>query len=212
MHRVPLFPLPVVVFPGEELPLHIYEERYRDLLRGVESKKEPNEIAIPPVIEQKLASIGTTVMVEDTIEQYEDGRFDISTRGLRRFRLIRVEKNLSYSEGYVEFFDDLETLEPLNELREKAITLHHKLNEIVTLNNKIPSYEGVEKLSFTLAHNAGLTIREKLDLLVMVTEGERLRYLVQYYKKTIPNALEQQELMDQIRQNGFVRKFDPVDF
>jgi len=146
MIKIPLFPLPMVIFPDEQIVLHIYEERYKILLKDILSKEENNEIGVPPIIEQKLSSIGTSMQIEEVLEQYEDGTSDVLVSGLRRFRLVKVEKNREYSEGVVEFFDDLEEVSPVTNQREEAISLHMKLQEVA--NTKFP-----KKISIRLIHS-----------------------------------------------------------
>ena len=108
--EIPLFPLRTVLFPGAELPLRIFEERYRamtrELLAGggvfgvllIREGKEVGGSAIPH-------SIGTTAQIEESRE-IEGGRFVLSTRGVQRFRLIRMLAPRPYPYGEVELIDD----------------------------------------------------------------------------------------------------------
>ena len=83
---LPLFPLKVVLFPRTELPLHIFEERYKEMIG--ECVAEGTEFGIVLVLEQGLASTGCTAAIVDVIRKFPDGRMDILVRGQRRCRSI----------------------------------------------------------------------------------------------------------------------------
>ena len=119
--RLALFPLGTVLYPGLALPLHVFEERYRLLVRrvmaapvaqdqefGVIAIREGGEVDQHGV--RSLYEIGCTALVL-RVEPYSDGRFDLLTAGARRFRLLAVDNSQPYPEGEVEFLD-----EPVGEL------------------------------------------------------------------------------------------------
>ena len=88
--RIPLFPLNVVLFPGEELPLHIFEPRYKQLINECYQTKKP--FGIPPFINGQVTEMGTLVQVLEISQVYEDGKMDIKTEGLKVFRILEVIK------------------------------------------------------------------------------------------------------------------------
>ena len=103
---LPFFPLKLVVFPGEELNLHIFEPRYKELLADVEQNGNTFGIC---VYLNTLSGFGTEVRLEKVIKRYEDGRLDISTRGLRPFKILSFENPIPgklYAGGNVEFLAD----------------------------------------------------------------------------------------------------------
>ena len=101
---LPLFPLQVVLFPGALLPLHIFEDRYKEMIG--EAIKDQTEFGILLATGQGLASIGCTAAVERVLREYPDGRLDILTRGRRRFELLLVNEERSFLRGSVEFLED----------------------------------------------------------------------------------------------------------
>src|SRR5580698_5846291 len=107
---LPLFPLQLVVFPGAAAPLHIFEERYREMVGLAEA--EGTEFGIVRSIargdENGIASTGCTVTVESVRQRYPDGRFDVITRGRRRFQVVSLDDEKSWLRGAVEYFDDEE--------------------------------------------------------------------------------------------------------
>src|SRR5215203_4825288 len=83
---IPIFPLSVVVYPGEKLPLHIFEPRYKQLIRECHELKKP--FGIPTVIKNNVQEMGTLVMLHDIVKEYENGEMDIRTEGLQVFRIL----------------------------------------------------------------------------------------------------------------------------
>jgi Lon protease-like protein len=101
---LPLFPLQLVAFPGSAIPLHIFEQRYRRMVG--EAEAEGSEFGIVLAKDDGIVNAGCTVVVEEVIHRYEDGRFDVMTRGQRRFMIRSVDDELDYLRGQVEFFED----------------------------------------------------------------------------------------------------------
>jgi Lon protease-like protein len=87
---LPLFPLSVVLFPRTDLPLHIFEERYKEMVRDVlESNRE---FGVVLVLEKGIASVGCTARIHEVDKKYEDGRMDLSTVGFRRFEIQDLDE------------------------------------------------------------------------------------------------------------------------
>jgi uncharacterized protein len=116
---LPLFPLGAVLYPGMVLPLHIFEERYRQLVRDLMDKPEPRRFGVIAIRKgretgvegvQSLYEIGCTATLR-RVEQYPDGRFDIVTVGTNRFRLVALDQSLEYLQGEVEPLTD-EVVDP----------------------------------------------------------------------------------------------------
>src|SRR5688572_8260017 len=127
---LPLFPLQLVVFPGEKLNLHIFEERYKQLIS--ECYNGTKAFGIPSFINENVQEYGTEVEVRAIEKIYPDGRMDVSVTGLRTFRIIDFfEKtdNAPYPAGIVSFEHDY-IQHPINTLAEETIS--KKLKEILT--------------------------------------------------------------------------------
>ena len=80
---IPIFPLSVIVFPGENLNLHIFEPRYKQLITECFEQKKP--FGIPAVVDKELKELGTLVEVSEIRKVYDDGKMDITTRGVKVF-------------------------------------------------------------------------------------------------------------------------------
>src|ERR1035437_735986 len=117
---IPLFPLQLVVFPRTHIPLHIFEDRYKEMVG--EAIRDGSEFGIVLSKEDRILNAGCTVMVEKVLEMYPDGRMDILTRGQRRFEIVSLNEEKEYLQGEVEFFDD-DDLAPAPGRRHRRIQL-----------------------------------------------------------------------------------------
>ena len=102
--KIPLFPLEVVLFPEAALPLHIFEDRYREMVSVCLAEK----IAFGVVCAQRegLAVVGCTAEIVRVLEKYPDGRMDILCQGSRRFEIENLDNSRSFLQAEVDFFDD----------------------------------------------------------------------------------------------------------
>src|SRR5579871_5370478 len=104
---LPLFPLQVVLFPRTPLPLHIFEERYKQMIADVQ--KGHTEFGVVLAGEKGIVNTGCTATVEKVVKEYPDGRMDLVTLGRRRFEIMMLNDEKPYLRGVVEFFDDEES-------------------------------------------------------------------------------------------------------
>src|SRR4051794_30914805 len=105
---IPLFPLEVVLLPGTPMPLHIFEERYKEMIgASIENK---SEFGIVQAGEKGILNIGCTATVERVVQRYPDGRMDIVVVGRRRFEIILLDQEKQFLRASVSFFDDEEEL------------------------------------------------------------------------------------------------------
>jgi Lon protease-like protein len=191
MRLLPLFPLQLVVFPGAAVPLHIFEERYREMVG--EAEATGTEFGIVRTIsrggESGIANTGCTVRVESVINRYPDGRFDVITRGSRRFRIVSLDEEKAYLRGTVEYFDDEQDTEHSEipaELLSRAIEAHERLMREVDESERSLVPEPVrDHASFQLAaHIDDLDFRSLL--LQSRSEPERLRLFTRFVADYIP--------------------------
>lgn len=203
---LPLFPLDLVLYPGEHLPLHIYEERYRALTQYCLEHDVP--FGIVWAEEGEWAEVGTTARIVQVAERYEDGRMDIIVEGEERFRLEDVHQRALYPTADVMLLEDEESSVELD-LKERVITQHMKLLELAGRTVRPDLYENVGRLSFVLAQNAALEEDQKQDVLEFRTESERIRYLIHHFESIIPRLEHQEGVRRRIRSNGHFKDFPP---
>src|SRR5262249_14863961 len=125
---LPLFPLRVVVFPRTPLPLHIFEERYKDMVGA--AMRDSSEFGIVLARENGIVNSGCTVTVEKLLQMYPDGRMDSMTRGKRRFEIVSLNEEKDYLQAEVNYFDDDAPSDPPPELREQAVTHYQALSQL----------------------------------------------------------------------------------
>lgn len=205
---LPLFPLNLVLYPREQLPLHIFEERYKDLTRYCLDHDVPFGIIWSE--DETLADVGTTARIERVVKQYEDGRMDIAVRGEERFRLLTLHEEKSYYTADVALLEDEQESADLD-LKERAITQHMKLLELAGRTVRPDLYKDVEKLSYVLARNAVLDGEQKQELLERSSENERIRYLIRHFEALIPRVEQKEDVNRRIRSNGHFKDFPPEE-
>lgn len=107
---LPLFPLQVVVFPRTPLPLHIFEERYKEMVGG--AMRDNSEFGVVLAKDGGIVNAGCTVTVEKLLQMYPDGRMDVLTRGQRRFEIVSLNEEMEYLQAEVNYFDDEDSADP----------------------------------------------------------------------------------------------------
>lgn len=179
---LPLLPLPVVLFPRTPLPLHIFEDRYKEMMADV--LPDRSEFGVVLARENGILNAGCTAVVVEVLARHSDGRMNILAAGRRRFEILDLNDEKSYLRGSVEFFDDDEPAEkPGKDVRQRAIEAYRVLRELEGSGAE-PELEDPQ-LSFQLAQ-----IIEDVDfrqsLLRIRSEAERLRQLVRFCDTYIP--------------------------
>jgi Lon protease-like protein len=197
---IPIFPLGIVVFPGEDLNLHIFEPRYKQLITDCFAEAKP--FGIPTVLKNGLSERGTLVEVKEIVEVYEDGKLDIKTKGISVFRILEVVKSIPeklYSGAIVNY--------PVNEeqqyvpLLKKVVKSIRDLHEVLKLNKNF-SKPDEELLSYDIAHHVGLSLEEEYELLGLLREDQRLEYIKRHLNKVLPVVNEMETLKERIKLNG----------
>jgi uncharacterized protein len=197
---IPIFPLGLVVYPGEQLNLHIFEPRYKQLINECFADNKP--FGIPAVINNQIATIGTLVQVAEITTVYDDGKMDIKTLGLRVFDIIELIKEIPdklYSGAIVTY--------PANDTASNARLLQTVLNGIRELHGALQVSKEFKKAdadlcSYDIAHHAGLSLQEENELLALQTELQRLEYLKRHLQKVLPVINEMESLKHRIQLNG----------
>ena len=181
---LPLFPLGLVLFPHVNLPLHIFEPRYKEMIG--DCLQNYWEFGILSVQDQRVKSIGCTASISEVLQRFPDGRMNILVRGRRRFEISQLNEEKSYLRGKAQFFDDNETELPAEEVRRQALELYDRLREVVELENEVfhePRPKGSDsQLSFRLMAGVPAELAWKQDLLELRSEQERLDRVMRYFE------------------------------
>jgi Lon protease-like protein len=207
---IPIFPLGLVVYPGENLNLHIFEPRYKQLINECSENKKP--FGIPAVIDNRLQEKGTLVTVVEVSKVYDNGELDIKTKGERVFRTLEVIKEVPdklYSGAIVNYPDNKEQgdIELMRRVMNGIRELHKLLN--VSKDFKKPD----EQLkTYEVAHHVGLTLQEEYELLGLMDELQRQEYLKRHLTKVLPLVAEMEGLKEKIKQNGHFKNLSGFQF
>jgi Lon protease-like protein len=197
---IPLFPLHVVVFPRTRLPLHIFEERYKEMIGN--AIRDHSEFGVVLAREDGIVSAGCTVMVEKVLETYPDGRMDILTRGLRRFEIVELSGEKDYLQAEVSFFDDDDPAPPPAELRQQALSYYGAMNSLAASQGRGEPDLQDPQLSFQLAQ--GLPDLDFLHaLLARRSETSRLKDLNHYLAEYVPRQRRIAHIKGLAPTNGF---------
>ncbi len=205
---LPLFPLNLVVFPGEKLNLHIFEPRYRQLINECLDDHKP--FGIPAFIDGKLPGYGTRVQIDTLDQRYDDGRLDVKTEGLSVFRLASFENpapgklyaggrviNIAADTGYSSL----------------TAQLSGRLAELYELLQIDADYDDqMANLSYRVAHKVGLSVEQEYTLLTLAEETERQQFLLWHLDKVIPVMADMERTKQRIRMNGHFKNLDPLNF
>jgi ATP-dependent Lon protease len=198
--RIPLFPLEVVLFPGQAMPLHIFEPRYREMTGHCMDTLSPFGIVL--VQGATMAQIGCTAMIVKILKEYEDGRRDILTAGQNAFRLIRTHDQKSYLEADVEYFE-----EDFTEV-DSAVSL--RLEELCNQCHRIlygedaPRFEteGGISLAYHVASELPVDLKIRQSLLEIRSEAGRQARLVAHLSEWYPQLQKREHVRGKAAGNG----------
>jgi Lon protease-like protein len=206
---IPIFPLGIVVYPGEQLNLHIFEPRYKQLINECFQSKKP--FGIPTVINDRLTEMGTLVQVLEISEVYDDGKMDIKTEGIQVFRILEVIKDLPeklYSGAIVNYPDNVTA--GSKRLMKGLVTALKELHKLLDVEKKFK--KPVDQLgTYDVAHHAGLSLAEEYELLELMNELQRQEYLKRHLAKVVPVMAEMEALKARIKLNGHFKNLSGFD-
>lgn len=208
---IPIFPLGIVVYPGESLNLHIFEPRYKQLI--TECFAEKKMFGIPTVVNNQLNEMGTLTEIVEITSTYENGEMDIKTAGVKVFRVLEIIKQVPdklYSGAIVKYPENIEDggkKDLMNKVLKAVRELHTHLK--VQKEFKKPDEE---LNSYDIAHHAGLSLEEEYELLGLLQEVQRQEYLKRHLAKVLPVMAEMDQLKEKIKLNGHFKNLSSMDF
>jgi len=207
---IPIFPLNIVVYPGERLNLHIFEPKYKQLIKEcIESKKS---FGIPAVLNNKIAEMGTLMEVKEVSKIYDNGEMDIKTQGVQVFKILEVIKELPeklFSGAIVTYpHNNRNGSEKLMKKVLHGIREIHKTlgvtKDFLKPDNELTSYD--------VAHHAGLSIEDEYTLLGFLEELHRQEFLKRHLAKIIPVMEKMDHLRDKIKLNGHFKNLPGFNY
>jgi Lon protease-like protein len=194
---LPLFPLSIVALPGNLIPLHIFEERYKTMVG--ECERNGSEFGIVLAKDGGIVNVGCTVSVETVLERFPDGRFDVLTRGQRRFEILSIDQELDWLRGEVEFFDDDDMSAVNTQLRVKALASWREIGAALASDTEIDPDDPL--LSFQLAQRVN-DLEFQNQILRSRSESERLRKFVEFADGYVSRAQYAEKMRRAAPTNG----------
>ena len=197
---IPLFPLSIVVYPEETLNMHIFEPRYKQLIKEAIDQKKP--FGVLPVINTEKQDKGTLMEILEVTKLYPTGEMDIKTRGVKVFEILEHVKQVPdklYSGAIVNYPEN--KLHGRKLLRINILALVKILHDLLKVENPISRTEK-DLRSYDIAHKVGLTLEQEYELLTFMEELHRQEYLKQHLTRVIPIVAEMESLKAKIKLNG----------
>ncbi len=208
---IPVFPLAIVVYPGEMVNLHIFEPRYKQLVN--ECYKEGKSFGIPTVIDNKLNEMGTLVKITEIVKTYDNGEMDIRTQGLSVFRVLEMIKTVPdklYSGAIVSYPENVEGLGK-RDLMKRVVNAIRELHRLLDIDKKFQKPDE-ELVSYDVAHHAGLSLEQEYELLGLMQEIQRQEFLKRHLSQVLPVIAEMETLKERVKLNGHFKNLSSFKF
>ena len=203
MSDIPLFPLNVVLLPGAPLPLHIFEERYKQMVN--ECLESESEFGMVLADESGTRRVGCTARIVELVERYEDGRMLILVEGSRRFRLNNILTGKPYYMGEIEYLEE-EPEEDVNSLAEECIALLERVVEAATEGSVgIEIEPPYRNLSFAIAGRVEFDLETRQQILELTSEKERLQKVKELLTAAAQRLERERQAREKAQTNGHLR-------
>lgn len=209
---LPLFPLSLVAFPTEPVHLHIFEPRYRQLVKECIAQQIP--FGIVPFIEGQLMSVGTQMFVTSLIKTYPTGEMDIQTKGDSLFKITHFENPMPtklYAGADVDAIHSYEIADTFAPNTESVLELFDQFQQLTDTELVLKDFEDYP-LSFQLGHKIGFSLMEEFLLLQMNTENHRLAYIANHLREAVEMLHKVERAKKMIALNGHFKYLDPLKF
>jgi len=207
--KIPLFPLDVVLFPGATLPLHIFEDRYKEMVGVCIEQQELFGVVFARV--EGLSVIGCTARIVKVLQRYPDGRLDILCEGVDRFEIEGLDNSRTYLQAEVDEFKD-EGAASTRTDREQCTALHFELMELIGAHADEErergsvhfAYDLDKPVSFRMASALPVDLNFKQELLSTRSDAERTRKLIAFYDAVLPKLRGEARVPQMAARNGHV--------
>ncbi len=184
---LPLFPLDLVLFPETNLPLHIFEPRYKEMIQDCLDNRWEFGILLDQ--EGSISNTGCTASISEVLARFPDGRSNILVRGEQRFEISQLDEERAYLRGTVEFLGDDAAESADESLRQRGIELYGRLSELLQLENQpfltpAPIWTDTQ-LSYRMMAGIPAAADWKQELLELRSEPERLVRVIGFFDELI---------------------------
>jgi Lon protease-like protein len=170
MSEIGLFPLPMVLLPTEQVPLHIFEERYKELIG--ECIEEDRAFGLLYADADGIQEVGTSASVVEVLTRFDDGRMNVLVEGGERFRVLELTSGRSFQTGTtLPLLDDDDP--PDSHTMDRALELFEQLRDLTASEVETPPVDSPQ-LSYAIAARVELDPGIKQGLLKATSERARL--------------------------------------
>lgn len=185
------------------LPLHIFEPRYKELVRRC--LDEPLEFGVVLLTSKGMASVGCTAKILRKLREYADGRMDIITEGQAVFQMTQLLEEKSYYEAVVEYLPEDSTAQGSQEETQLIELFDQCHNLLFNRAGEIAPQSRGASLAFRMAARLPLELDDRQRLLEMEAEADRRRFLLRYLKELLPQLADRQRVRRMAGGNGHGR-------
>jgi Lon protease-like protein len=208
--KLPVFPLQLVLFPGEDLNLHIFEPRYRELIN--DCHRNGITFGIPTVLKGGVLPVATEAILKSISKTYEDGRMDITVTGGRRFKIneyLGKEDKKLYDYAVVEWLKEDKSID--ENQQKYMMQLIREVYSAMQLSR--PGLTDQKSLTaFEAGHYIGLSVEDEYHLLSLSKENRRQQYIIGFLEKVIPTMHSLDRLKERVSMNGHFRELGSPEF
>ena len=200
---LPLFPLDVVLFPEMVLPLHIFEERYKEMIGQCLEGNSPFGVLYSH--DDRVETIGCTAEISQVIKRYPDGRLDLVAVGRKRFQVSFFDSEKAYLRASIELLpDSVSGREPSQELARQALDLYAQASRLMGEDDpeEFSPQSSLQGLAFKLASSLHLQNEIRQRILEARSEDQRLEELAEHLSTLIPRLSERQKSAKLAGSNG----------
>jgi len=201
---IPVFPLNIVVFPEEKLNLHVFEARYKELVKDCIAEKKP--FGIPSVIHKVGDELGTLMEIVEVVKEYDNGEMDVRTKAVKVFRILTHVGDIPeklYGGAIVTYPDNI--AEPGDtDIAKTILNEVKRMYALLDVAAKFPKWEK-PMISYEIGHTVGLSKEQEYELLGIFTEVQRLEYLRRHLNNILPVVKELEQMKARIQMNGHFR-------
>jgi len=200
MQEIGLFPLGMVLLPSERVPLHIFEERYKELVRECLAADQPFGLIL--VEDEELADVGTLAHVAELTREFPDGRMNIVIEGLQRFRIVETTSGRSFATARISELDD-NAGDATTDETDELLAAFAELAEAAQAEAPTVSPKAGH-VSFQLAALVELDNAPRQELLELDSEAARTGYLTNLFEELTRNIRRQALVRSRAESNGRV--------
>jgi Lon protease-like protein len=200
MNEIGLFPLGIVLLPGERMPLHIFEPRYRELIGECLDLGEPFGLVLDD--EDGMRDVGTRASVVEVLERFDDGRLNIVVEGGDRFRLVELTEGRSFATAEIAPLSD-EGDEPTEEELRRCVAAYDRVVEAAAAEVDEIDLES-QSVAYQIGARVDLGVEVKQDLLELRSERERVLMLSPLLDRAAETVRRQREIRERASTNGHV--------